>query len=197
LLPADKTAIPDCRGFTVRRLLNGTESYLHGFVGFSDDDKLDSANPWKFPLQRYMWWDYGVKPGDRVQYSVVPVVGKDRNSLALDSAEASALTAEMVVTGQMTQHVSAYFNKGIVAAQWVSRALAAQGKKPKIADIIADPKNPLRIALSGLLRPQILSLLQDTKNKVTGSGSVTIIGRDLVQGTVSCPFSDSEGELDT
>jgi phosphatidylserine/phosphatidylglycerophosphate/cardiolipin synthase-like enzyme len=164
-LPADQKPMPDCRGFTVRRLLNGTESYLHGFVGFSDDDKLDPANPWKFPLQRYMWWDYGVKPGDKVQYSIVPVVGKDRNSLALDSAEASALTAEMTITGQVTQHVSAYFNKGIVAAQWVSRALAAQGKKPKIADIIADPKNPLRIALSGLLRPQILSLLQDTKNK--------------------------------
>jgi hypothetical protein len=47
----------------------------------------------------------------------------------------------------------------------VSRALAAQGKKPKIANIIADPKNPLRVALSGLLRQQILSLLQDTKNK--------------------------------
>jgi phosphatidylserine/phosphatidylglycerophosphate/cardiolipin synthase-like enzyme len=164
-LPEDQKAIPDCRGFTVRRLLNGTESFLHGFVGFSDDDKLDPANPWKFPLQRYMWWDYGVRPGDKVQYSVVPVTGKDRNSLALDSAEASALTAEMVVTGQATQHVSAYFNKGIVAAQWVSRALAAQGKNPKIADIIADPKNPLRIALSGLLRPQILSLLQATKDK--------------------------------
>src|SRR5690349_19732907 len=164
-LPDDTKPIPQCRGFTITKLSSGNVSYLHGFVGFSDADKLDPANPWKFPLQRYMWWDYGVKPGDKVQYSVVPVVGKDRNSLALDSAEASALTAEMVVSGQATEHVSAYFNKGIVAAQWVSRALAAQGKKPKIADIIADPKNPLRIALSGLLRPQILSLLQDTKDK--------------------------------
>jgi phosphatidylserine/phosphatidylglycerophosphate/cardiolipin synthase-like enzyme len=163
-LPADLKAIADCRGFTVRRLLNGTEGYLHGFVGFSDDDKFDPANPWKFPLQRFMWWDYGVRPGDKVQYSVVPVTGKDKNSLALDSAQASALTAEMVITGQASPHVSAYFNKGIVAAQWVSRALAAQGKNPKIADIIADPKNPLRVALSGLLRPQILSLLQAAKD---------------------------------
>ena len=46
-LPADGK-IPSCRGFTIRRLLNGAESYLHGFVGFSDDDKLDPANPWKF-----------------------------------------------------------------------------------------------------------------------------------------------------
>src|SRR5262249_11089958 len=118
-LPSDQGPIPDCRGFTVRRLLNGQEGYLHGFVGFSDADKLDPANPWTFPLQRYMWWDYGVEPGDKVQYSVVPVVGRDRNSLQLDLAAASALTAEMVVTGQSTQHVSAYFNKGIVASQWV------------------------------------------------------------------------------
>ena len=164
-LPSDRKPIPNCRGFTARRLLNGAESYLHGFVGFSDDDKFDPANPWKFALQRYMWWDYGVRPGDKVQYSIVPVVGKDRNSIALDNANASALTAEMTVSGQATQHVSAHFNKGIVAAQWVSRALAAQGKKPKIAAIIADPKNPLRVALSGLLRPQILQLLADTKNK--------------------------------
>lgn len=164
-LPVDQKRIADCRGFTVRRLLNRTESYLHGFVGFSDDDKLDPANPWKFPLQRYMWWDYGVKPGDKVQYSVVPVTGKDSKSLDLDQANASALTAEMVVTGQTTQHVSAYFNKGIVAAQWVSRALATQGKKPNIANIIADPANALRIALSGLLRLQILKLLQDTKDQ--------------------------------
>jgi hypothetical protein len=112
-----------------------------------------------------MWWDYGVKPDDKVQYSIVPVVGKDRYSLAPDHAQASALTAEMVITGQASQHVSAHFNKGIVAAQWVSRALAAQGNNPKLADIIANPKNPLRIALSGLLRPQILSSLQATKDK--------------------------------
>src|SRR5215467_2099632 len=31
-LPSDQRPIANCRGFTVRRLLNGTESYLHGFV---------------------------------------------------------------------------------------------------------------------------------------------------------------------
>jgi hypothetical protein len=162
-LPDDGKAISGCRGFTVRRLLNGSESYLHGFVGFSDDDKLDPAATWKFPLQRYMWSDYGVKPRDVVQYSVVPVTGPDKDHLALSSADASTLTAPMTIAGQTTPHVSAYFNKGIIAAQWVSRALATLGKKPKVADIIADPKNPLRIGLSGLLRPQLLSLLADAK----------------------------------
>src|SRR5207249_6540174 len=102
---------------------------LHGFVGFSDADKLDPANPWKFPVQRFMWWDYGVTPGDVVQYSVVPVVGPNKDQLALDTNNASAVTPEMTITGQFTPHLSAYFNKGIVAAQWVSRALDAADRK--------------------------------------------------------------------
>src|SRR5215831_885682 len=130
-LPADGKAIPACRGFAIRRLLNGKESYLHGFVGFSDEDKLDPAAPWKFPVQRYMWSDYGVSPGDVVQYSVVPVVGPDKNDLELSTADASALTPSMTISGQTTPHMAAFFNKGIVAAQWVSRALSqvAEGAK--------------------------------------------------------------------
>jgi hypothetical protein len=163
-LPADEKPIPNCRGFTARKILNGTESYLHGFVGFFDGDKLDQAAPWKFPLQRYLWWDYGVKPGDVVQYSIVPVTGPDKDHLQLAIDDASALTDKMTISGQDTPHVSAYFNKGIVAAQWVSRALQQLGKNPPpIANIIAEPENPLRIALSGLLRPQLLSLLADVK----------------------------------
>ncbi len=88
-------------------------------------DKLDPAAPWKFPLQRFLWWDYGVKPGDKVQYAIVPVVGPDHNHLTLATTQASALTDPMTITGQATPHISAYFNKGIVAAQWVSRALAS------------------------------------------------------------------------
>ena len=168
-LPADGKSIPNCRGFTIHRLLKADatkpaqDSYLHGFVGFSDADKLDPNATWKFPLQRFMWWDYGVAPDNVVQYSVVPVVGPDKDHLELATANASAQTPPMTITGQASAHVSAYFNKGIVSAQWVSRALAALGKKPKLNDLIAQPGNALRNALSGLLRPQLLDLLDDVK----------------------------------
>ena len=161
----DDQPIPNCRGFTMRRLCNGQESYLHGLVGFSDEDKLDPKNSWKFPVQRYMWWDYGVKPGDKVQYSVVPVVGPNKDNLSLDTKNASALTPEMSITGQSTPHISAYFNKGIVASQWVSHVLDTQPKNSKIKDLVAQTGNQLRNALSGLLRPQILSLLDETRKK--------------------------------
>ena len=165
-LPTDGKPIPQCRGFTIRRLKGGTENFLHGFVGFSDNDKLDPAATWKHPLQRFMWWDYGLSPGDAVQYSVVPVVGPDKDHLTLSTADASALTPPMTISGQATPNISAYFNKGIVAAQWVTRALAKLGKNPKMADVIAEvkpPGNALRNELSGLLRPQILALLDEVK----------------------------------
>jgi len=53
-LPDDGKPIPDCRGFSIRRVSKGQQTYLHGFVGFSDTDKIDPKNPWKFPVQRFM-----------------------------------------------------------------------------------------------------------------------------------------------
>jgi hypothetical protein len=176
-MPADGKPIAECRGFTIRRILDGKDSYLPGFTGFSDGEKPDPAAPWKRPLQRYMWWDYGVRPGQVVQYSIVPVVRPTAGGdLQLSTGDASALTPAMTVTGQTSPHIGAYFNKGIVAAQWVSRVLndvAAKQKvkKPKLLDLIAnlkeptatEPGNALRNALSGLLRPQLLKLLADVK----------------------------------
>jgi phosphatidylserine/phosphatidylglycerophosphate/cardiolipin synthase-like enzyme len=168
-LPDDEKPIANCRGFTIHRLLksdpNATaqESYLHGFVGFSDTDQFDPNAAWKFPLQRFMWWDYGIAPGNVVQYSVVPVVGPDKDHLSPADNLASALTPPMTITGQASAHISAYFNKGIVSAQWVSRDLKALGNKPNLNSLITTPGNPLRNALSGLLRPQLLGILDEVK----------------------------------
>jgi phosphatidylserine/phosphatidylglycerophosphate/cardiolipin synthase-like enzyme len=163
-LPADGQPIPGCRGFTIRRIVQGSpDTYLHGFVGFSDDDKLDLNAPWKHPVQRFMWWDYGVKPGQVVQYSVIPVTGT-KDNLQRDDNAASPPTEPITISSQASPNIGAFFNKGIVSAQWVSRALAALGPKPSIAKVIGSPGNPLRDALSGLLRPELLQLLKDVKD---------------------------------
>jgi len=166
--PSDGKPIAGCRGFTIEckrtRAGQQTTSYCHGFVGFSPTDKIDPNDPWKFPVQRYLWWDYSVQLGDVVEYTVIPVIRDSSNNLALDTDHASPTTPAMTIAGQATEHISSYFNKGIVASQWVSRALANpayQGQK--IKDIVQKVGDPLRNALSGLLRPQILKLLQDTK----------------------------------
>jgi phosphatidylserine/phosphatidylglycerophosphate/cardiolipin synthase-like enzyme len=167
-LPSDGNPIPGCRGFTIqsKRTRAGQQAttYCHGFVGFSATDKLDPNNPWKFPVQRFLWWDYSVQPGDVVHYTVIPVIKDDSNNLTLGTNFASPTTPAMTISGQSTDHIAAYFNKGIVASQWVSRALEAyKGQKIRISDIVKKPGDALRNGLSGLLRPAILKLLQDAK----------------------------------
>src|ERR1700732_3866446 len=135
-LPTDGKAIPDCRGFAIKRTSKGQDTYLHGAVGFSDTDKLDPANPCSCPVQRFLWWDYSVKPGDTVQYSVIPVVGPSQSKLSLDTKNASPVTPPLTITGQSTPHLAAYFNKGIVAAQWVSKALNNTPTKAAITPLV-------------------------------------------------------------
>src|SRR5947209_6221231 len=171
-LPGDEQPVPNCRGFIIKRVLNGKQDYLHGAVGFTAAEKLDptpTTDPsvaLQFPIQRFLWWDYYVKPGDKVQYSVVPVVGADKDHTSMGAA--SPMTSEMAVSGRCSQNISAYFNKGIVASQWVSRELDALAKDPanqnkKIKQLVMEKGNPLREGLSGLLKPQILKLLADAK----------------------------------
>ena len=60
----------------------------------------------------------------------------------------------MTITGQRTPHVSAYFNKGIVAAQWVSRALDADTERQQDQGPWSQTAgNTLRNELSGLIAP--------------------------------------------
>jgi phosphatidylserine/phosphatidylglycerophosphate/cardiolipin synthase-like enzyme len=168
-LPSDLKPIPECRGFAIKRTHNGTEDYLHGFVGFSDHDKFPAAAPWQWPLQRYMWWDYSVQPGDTVKYQVIPVTG---SAAKLQQREnlASEWTEEMKITGQCTDHMSAYFNKGLVAAQWVSRELdeeaSGENKQAALKTVIQKKGDPLRNALSGLLRVKLLEILDKAPGDV-------------------------------
>jgi phosphatidylserine/phosphatidylglycerophosphate/cardiolipin synthase-like enzyme len=169
-LPAGNQAIPDCRGFAVQRKRGDQVGFLHSFVGFNDGQAPPpAAQAWKWPLQRYMWWDYDVKPGDTVSYQVTPVIGTAAN-LELNTKDASEWTAPLDVTGQCSEHVSTFFNKGIVAAQWVSRALdqAApdQNRQTTLKDLLQKPGNVLRDALGGLLKKQILEELKGPEGPV-------------------------------
>ncbi len=171
-LPTDLKPIPGCRGFGIRRTLNGgAPAFLQNHVGFSDGQAPPAAGQeWKWPVQRYLWWDYSANPGDTVQYQIVPVVGTNQNSLTLVENLKSDLTSPLRITGQDGKSIAAYFNRGIIASQWVTKQLAAEAKnqqlnKTSLTSVIQKPGDPLRNGLSGLLRPQILSMLKQVKDE--------------------------------
>ncbi len=117
--------IDDCRGFGLLRRRNGVEEVVSTWVGFEgqahEEGERRASTNW--PIQKYQWTDYMAKPGDTVQYRVVPMVGPDRDNLRADPAASSEWTKKITLDHEFDPKIEAYFNRGIVAAQWVSRRL--------------------------------------------------------------------------
>lgn len=182
--PSDLKPIADCRGFGIQRKLTragvaASQTWLHNSVGFEQGQAAPPAgSEWQWPIQRYLWWDYSVQPGDVVQYQVVPVIGPDYQHLALDAASATPWSAVETISGQDGPTFEAYFNRGIIASQWVARALndeaAAQKAKGSphalLLSAISDKTNDLRLKLGGLLLATLKRLLdaavQDGKTTI-------------------------------
>src|SRR5712664_3878581 len=95
--PDDFQPISECRGFAIERTRTPAQGgastgFVHNFTGFADD-ATPPKDPWRWPIQRFLWWDYFVQPGDTVQYSVIPVTGSNaRNTLQLAQSMASPFT---------------------------------------------------------------------------------------------------------
>ena len=177
--PEDGKSLADCRGYTIERTIvrKGSKTkteFLHNFSGFKEGDQSPDL-PWQWPIQRYLWWDYQVQINDQVQYAVIPVTGSYQpGPLSLRRDLMSQKSPMITVSGQDGQAMSAYFNRGIIASQWVAHALEKEaknqeGSRTTLKSVIETKGNPLRNALSGLLRTQILSLLKQT---VDSGGSI-------------------------
>jgi phosphatidylserine/phosphatidylglycerophosphate/cardiolipin synthase-like enzyme len=172
--PVDGKPIANCLGFAIEKTVvdsNGqTTCFLPNYVDFGGYNPVlpSAGKEWQRPFQRFLWWDYHVQVGQKVTYRVMPVLGDSHGeNLHVDKASASAPSATIEISGQYTKSVSAYFNKGIIAAQWVARELAeqanfhAQGQKKTMTAVLDDTGNSLRDALGGLLKRRIIEELQD------------------------------------
>ncbi len=158
--------IQDCRGFALFRRRNGLEEVVNTWVGFEDQDhepgERRASTSW--PVQKYQWVDYMARPGDRLAYRVVPMVGPDRDALRPDPSAASEWTDEVLLSHEVEPGIEAYFNRGIVAAQWVSRRLGMteqDSKTKKLREIISTPGNSFRDYLAGPLGARLFEILAD------------------------------------
>ena len=103
-------------------------------------------------------------PGDKVQYRVLPMVGPDKETLRPHPATASDWTKEIALTHEFDGKIEAYFNRGIVATQWVSRRLgitAGDLKSKKLRMVIETPNDPFRRYLHGPLGSRLFEILAD------------------------------------
>jgi hypothetical protein len=155
--------IPDCIGFALYRRLNdeaeATAEPLVNHIGFAGQDpKPGETRPsTEWPIQRFTWTDYDVKFGDKVAYMVVPITWTG-NAVNKDSADASSWSDPVTVgTGK---DFEAYFNRGIISSQFMSRQLdnlKETDKKATLADTLQDPNSTIREFLGGVLAEKLFS----------------------------------------
>ena len=161
-----KGFIPECRGFALMRRRNDVEETVTTWVGFEDQkhkegERRASTN---WPIQKYQWTDYMANPGDRLQYRVLPMVGPDKDNLKVDPATASEWTEEITLSHEVAPGIEAYFNRGIVASQWVSRRLGITDtnlQTTKLSKVIDTPNDKFRNYLYGPLGERLFKLLAD------------------------------------
>lgn len=182
--------IPDCRGFALLRRRNGVEEPVSTWVGFEDDQHKEGERraSTNWPIQKYQWTDYMANPGDKLQYRVIPMVGPDKDNLQMDAETASKWTKEIELTPEVSPKINAYFNRGIVASQWVSRRLGITPtnlKSKNLETVIDTPKDPFRDYLTGPLGKRLFELLSEAaKDK-----------RDVYAGLYELADKQLEGAL--
>lgn len=171
--------IDGCRGFALQRQGRDADSAqsdatLNTSVGFADEEPhpppgtFHPSTTW--PIQRFLWSDYDAERFAFVRYRVVPMLGHVGALTPAPDDQCSDWSEWARATSGQTPGLQAHFNRGIVAAQWLSRRLnvPASEERKALTAVISDPTSEIRKFLSGQARSALLELLDDaTTNGLT------------------------------
>jgi phosphatidylserine/phosphatidylglycerophosphate/cardiolipin synthase-like enzyme len=147
---------PDgCMGFAVHRIdAKGKETPLPSHAVFPGKTIRPGQTTDEFPIQKFYWKDpYARLEAERTgnrkfRYKVTPLEGKPGKLRAMTNLPA-IITNEVTITSEFGVGTRAFFNRGLISTQRVSRAFKGHPKKTSLLKLVADPKDPLRASLSG------------------------------------------------
>jgi len=148
-----------CLGFAVIQIDSaGKETPLPALASFAGQPKDPNRTTEQAPVQKFWWKDLFAKRGGTYSYRIVPMGGTPGGTLT-PLAGVAPLVSNTVTLTENRPPFSAYFNRGIVATQALSKELK---NKPSVASLtphILDPSDPIRVRLMGQLFEGVTSLL--------------------------------------
>jgi hypothetical protein len=167
--------IPGLRGFALARNRKDSEDeeIVETWVGpaceNSEPGEHRPSTVW--PIQKFQWTDYLVRSGDVVRYRIIPMTGSmcgDNAGLSRRDDLASEWTGYEKVGPYVSKRIAVFFNRGIVASQWLSRRLGAEGiplnvKSRKLDKVVETAGDKTRNFLGGPLRAALYALLMDAQ----------------------------------
>ena len=159
-----------CMGFAIYRIDDtGKEEALPSHAVFKGDTIKRGQKTDEFPVQKFYWKDpyarlIAEKTGKRkFRYRIVPLEGRP-HALKPMAAFPFVISNEVEIAPALSPFVSAYFNRGLISTQRVSRAFAGKPSKQKLLPQIQDPKSALRASLSGDMVEALTGFLDRAKS---------------------------------
>ncbi|MBV9236396.1 MAG: hypothetical protein JOZ94_11240, partial [Xanthobacteraceae bacterium] len=120
------------------------------------------------PIRRCIWTDHGAVATDSVSYRVTPMIAADKGTFTPDASSASAWTAPVVAAGDAGGGLEAYFNRGTLMSQIVSRFVNGDVSDKSLHDFLNNLKTPgfqARLYLAGDALHEILHFLHDADRR--------------------------------
>ena len=161
--------IPDCLGFALYRDEKGKgATVVNTWIGFEDQAEHHKEGEHRpsteWPVQKTSWTDFTAPATAAVRYGVVPVLKNGATGLKLAAKAPDKWTD--YVSAQPSGPLAAWFNRGTISAQWLSRAIGGDPKPAQILEkAIATKGNKIREFLKGALGTRLLQLLDEAKSK--------------------------------
>jgi len=161
--------IPGCLGFALERQLTNETAAISilpnhvGFKGIAPAANVTSRPSSVWPIQRFVWSDFDLTSGQRVRYRVRPLTG---TPAALAAGTPSVWSDWVIVGTGQTPGLSAWFNRGMVSTQFLSRQASTPADfHTMLQTDIQTAGNANRNFLAGPLRPALLALLAQAKTQ--------------------------------
>lgn len=143
-----------CMGFAVYRIdANGKETALPAVAVFPGFKRASTDTCEKFPIQKFYWKDVyarlvAEKTGERTfRYKVAPLEGEPGRLTPMHIPQ--VISNEVEISARVSDTMHAYFNRGLISTQAISRALQGKPNKKGLLDRIENPTDTLRASLSG------------------------------------------------
>lgn len=143
------------------------------------------------PIRRCIWTDHGVTATDQLSYRVTGMTDDGHGGFAADAETVSVWTEPTLVSGDMGNGLEAYFNRGTLMSQVVTRFVKGDVSEDSLRNFVkdlADPGFAARRYLGGDARGEILEFLADADRRGSSiyAAIYEINDKELVQGLV--PF---------
>lgn len=161
-----------CLGFAVIQIdANGKETPLPALASFAGQPADPHRTTEQAPVQKFWWKDLYAQRGRTYSYRIVPMGGTPGALTPL--AGIAPLVSNSVTLTEKRPPFNAYFNRGIVATQALSKELNDKPSVPALTPHITDPNDPIRKNLEGQLYEGVTSLL-DRADSANGTISAAL-----------------------